>query len=59
MMTPAERLILENQKLIMHALRIILHKVGAPDHQFLTMQDGMQRIDHFLDAFAPKEPHHG
>lgn len=56
--THTERLILENQRLMMHALRILLSVTRAPHHQFMTMQDGMTRIERYLaehDALDTRE----
>lgn len=47
-MTDVERLLLENQRIILHGLRIVLNGVGAPPHQFLTMQDAMGRTEQFI-----------
>lgn len=49
-MTSAERLMIENQKIILHALRILLSVTKAPHHQFVTVQDQMQRIDAYLES---------
>ena len=40
-MTDIERLILENQKCILHGLRILIVQARAPMHQFETLSDQM------------------
>ena len=47
-MTDIERLILENQKCILHGLRILIVQALAPMHQFETLSDQMA-VTH--DAF--------
>jgi hypothetical protein len=50
-MTDVERLILENQKMLLHGMRLLMHKF-VNEQQFRTMQDAMFRTHDALDADA-------
>jgi hypothetical protein len=50
MMTDTERLILENQGMILHALRLMVSRLSLPTHQFVAISDQMSRTRDALDA---------
>jgi hypothetical protein len=48
-MDATERLILENQAIILHALRILIADAGLPSWQFTTVQEQMARTQDYLE----------